>query len=81
MDIYQTMGVQAGIAIVSHLVFIAISFYALQAVRLDMIFHKGKTFQIQLMYIILSIVLGSALSNFFLDFTGFSKQLPYIFGN
>lgn len=81
MDIYQSMGIQAGISMISHIIFIIISFYALQSVRLDVVFHKGKTFQIQLMYIILSIVLGSALSNFFLDFTGFSKQLPYIFGN
>lgn len=79
MDIYQTMGIQATIALISHIFFIGVSFYALQAVRLDMIFKKGKNFQIQLIYILLSIALGYTVSNFLLNFTGLSKQLPYLF--
>ncbi|MFC5557563.1 DUF1146 family protein [Ureibacillus thermophilus] len=79
MDVYQTMGVQAAIGIFSHILFIVIAFYALQAVRIEVVFKKGKTFQIQLMYILLSIVLGYTVSNFFLDFTGLSQRLPYIF--
>lgn len=78
-NIYQTMGVQAGIEIFSHILFIAIAFYALQSVRLEVVFKKGKTFQIQLMYILLSIALGYTVSDFLIDFTGLSRQLPYIF--
>lgn len=79
MDIYQTMGIQAAISLISHIFFIGVSFYALQSVRLEMVFKKGKTFQIQLMYILLSIALGYTVSNFVLNFTGLSQQLPYIF--
>jgi len=80
-NIYQTMGVQAGIEIFSHILFIAIAFYALQSVRLEVVFKKGKTFQIQLMYILLSIALGYTVSDFLIDFTGLSRQLPYIFSS
>ncbi|TQE90949.1 DUF1146 domain-containing protein [Ureibacillus terrenus] len=76
---YQSMGIQAAIGIISHLIFIVIAWYALQSLRLDVVFKKGKTFQIQLMYILLSIALGYTVSKFFLDFTGLSQQLPYIF--
>ncbi|NLY78639.1 MAG: DUF1146 domain-containing protein [Lysinibacillus sp.] len=79
MDIYQTMGIQAAISLISHIFFIGVSFYALQSVRLEMVFKKGKTFQIQLMFILLSIALGYTVSNFVLNFTGLSQQLPYIF--
>ncbi|MBB5149805.1 MULTISPECIES: DUF1146 family protein [Ureibacillus] len=78
-NIYQTIGIQAAIGLFSHILFICIAFYALQSIRLDVVFKKGKTFQIQLMYILLSIVLGYSVSKFVLDFTGLSKQLPFIF--
>ncbi|MEK4253468.1 MULTISPECIES: DUF1146 family protein [Ureibacillus] len=78
-NIYQTIGIQAAIGLISHILFICIAFYALQSIRLDVVFKKGKTFQIQLMYILLSIVLGYSVSKFVLDFTGLSKQLPFIF--
>lgn len=78
-DIYQTMGIQAAIALFSHIFFIGISFYALQCLRLDMVFKKGKTFQIQLFYILMSIALGYTVSSFLLNFTGLSRQLHYIF--
>jgi uncharacterized integral membrane protein (TIGR02327 family) len=79
MDLYNSLGVQAGISIFSHIFFISISFYALQALRLEQLFKKGRTFQIQLIYILVSITIGSSVSNFILDITSWSKQLPYIF--
>ncbi|MFC7685813.1 DUF1146 family protein [Ureibacillus sp. GCM10028918] len=79
MEVYQTLGIQAVMGLVSHIFFIAITFYALQAFRLEQLFKKGKVFQIQLIYILLSIAIGSAVSNFLIDFTSWSRQLPYIF--
>lgn len=79
MDLYNSLGVQAGISIFSHIFFIGLSFYALQALRLENVFKKGRTFQIQLIYILLSIAIGSSVSNFILDISNWSKQLPYIF--
>ncbi|MDM5332358.1 DUF1146 family protein [Ureibacillus composti] len=79
MEVYQTFGMQAILGMASHLFFIAITFYALQAIRIEQIFKKGNTFRIQLIYILLSIAIGASVSNFFLDFTVWSGQLPYLF--
>ncbi|HWK22005.1 MAG TPA: DUF1146 family protein [Ureibacillus sp.] len=79
MEIYQTLGFQAIMGLISHIFFIGITFYALQAFRLEQVFKKGKVFQIQLIYILLSIAIGSTVSNFLIDFTSWSRQLPYIF--
>lgn len=79
MEVYQSLGVQAIVALVFHIFFIGVSFYALQAFRLEQLFKKGRTFQIQLAYILLSISIGSSVANFVLDFTSFSRQIPYIF--
>lgn len=79
MEVYTQLGQQAIIGIASHIFFIGITFYALQTLRLDQIFKKGKIFQIQLFYILLSIAIGSSVSNFFLSFSTWSRQLPYLF--
>ncbi|RKJ39453.1 DUF1146 domain-containing protein [Butyricicoccus sp. 1XD8-22] len=79
MDLYNTFGIQAGVGIFSHIFFIGITFYALQSLRLEQLFKKGHTFQIQLIYILLSIAIGSSVSNFILDITSWSQQLPYLF--
>ena len=79
MDLYSQMGQQAIIGIASHIFFIGVSFYALQALRLEQIFKKGRTFQIQVLYILLSIAIGSTVSDFFISFSNWSQQLPYLF--
>jgi len=73
------IGQQALIGILSHIFFIGITFYALQGLMLEKLFKKNRTFQIQLMYILLSIAIGSSVSNFFISFSNWSQQLPYIF--
>jgi uncharacterized integral membrane protein (TIGR02327 family) len=79
MELYHQLGQQSLMSILMYFFFIAISFYAIQSVRLDQIFKKGMSFQIQLMYILLSIVIGSAVANFFIDFLNYSKSLQYLF--
>ena len=64
------------LSILSHLFFIAISWWALQAVRLDQLLKAGHVFQARLLYILLAIIIGSAVSNFFLDYLQWSQQLP-----
>jgi uncharacterized integral membrane protein (TIGR02327 family) len=71
-------GQQALLGILSHVVFIAIAWWALQAVRLDKLIKPNHVFQARLLYILLAIILGSSVSNFFLDYYQWSKQLPLI---
>ncbi len=79
MELYESIGQEALLGILSHIFFIAITFYALQAFMLEKIFKKNKVFQIQLIYILLSIAIGTTVSNFFLQVSNWSGKLPYLF--
>ncbi|MEG0259721.1 MAG: DUF1146 family protein [Lysinibacillus sp.] len=79
MGVYEGIGQDALMGILSHLFFIAISFYALQAIMIEKIFKKSRVFQIQLIYILTSIVIGTTVSNFFLSISNWSSQLPHLF--
>ena len=79
MEIYEAIGQEALLGILSQLLFIAITFYALQAFMIEKLFKKNRVFQIQLIYILLSIAIGSAVSNFFLQISSWSGKLPYLF--
>lgn len=74
----EDFGQMALISILSHLVFIALSWWALQAVRLEKLLKPNHVFQARLLYILLAIFIGSSVSNFFLDYLGWSRQLPLI---
>ncbi|MEH7545898.1 MULTISPECIES: DUF1146 family protein [Bacillaceae] len=66
------------VSILSHIVFIAIAWYALQVIRLEKLLKPNHVFQARLLYILLAIFIGSSVSNFFLDYLQWSKQLPLI---
>ncbi|AGE65286.1 DUF1146 family protein [Bacillus subtilis] len=70
---------QAAIGIVVHLIFIAVTWWALQAVNIDPLIKKGKVVQARLLMILLTIAIGTAVANFFLDYLNYSQQLPYLF--
>lgn len=67
------------LAIVSHVFFIAVAFYALQAIMPDKIVRKNRVFQAQILFIFLSIMIGTAVSNFFLEISYWSGRLPFMF--
>lgn len=75
----QGFGQSALISIISHLFFIGVSWWALQSLNFEKFLRSGRVIQARLLYILLSIVIGSTVSNFFLDYLNWSKQLPYIF--
>jgi len=79
MELYEAIGQEALLGILSHIFFIAITFYALQAVMIDKLFKKNRVFQVQLIYILLSIAIGTGVSNFFLQISNWSGKLPYLF--
>jgi uncharacterized integral membrane protein (TIGR02327 family) len=73
------LGQQALLSIISHLIFIALSWWALQAIHLDKLLRANHVLQARVLYILLAIMIGSSVSNFFLDYLQWSKQLPFIF--
>lgn len=71
-------GQQALLSIISHLAFIAVAWWALQALNYEKILRANRVFQARLLYILLAIVIGTAVSNFFLDYIVWAQQLPLI---
>nr|WP_039041536.1 DUF1146 family protein [Sporosarcina sp. ZBG7A] len=76
----DALGVNPLLALGSHIFFIGVSFFALQAILPQAIIRKNRVFQTQLLFILLSIAIGSSVSNFFLDISYWSERLPFIFG-
>ncbi|MEH7119928.1 DUF1146 family protein [Neobacillus vireti] len=74
----EDIGQIALVSILSHIVFMAVAWYALQAVRLEKLLKPNHVFQARLLYILLAIFIGSSVSNFFLDYLQWSKQLPLL---
>ncbi|MEC1290686.1 DUF1146 family protein [Bacillus mojavensis] len=75
----SVLGQQAAIGIIVHLIFIAVTWWALQAVNIDPLIKKGKVVQARLLMILLTIAIGTTVGNFFLDYLNYSQQLPYLF--
>ncbi|MDQ0214128.1 putative integral membrane protein (TIGR02327 family) [Oikeobacillus pervagus] len=72
-------GQQALVSILTHLVFLALTFWALQALQFEKLLKPNRVFQARLLYVLLTIAIGSSISNFFLDYLLWSQQLPLIF--
>lgn len=72
-------GQQALVSIMSHLVFIGLAWWALQAIQFERLLRGNHVLQARVLYIIVSISLGSTVSNFFLDYLLWSQQLPLMF--
>ena len=66
-------------SIISHLTFIAVAWWALQALQFDKMLRANRVLQARVLYILASIALGSTVSNFFLDYLQWSQQLPMMF--
>jgi uncharacterized integral membrane protein (TIGR02327 family) len=74
-------GQQALVSIVIHLMFIALAWWGLHALNFEKLLRKNHVVQARVLYILLAIVLGSTVSNFFLDYLLWSQQLPLILQN
>jgi uncharacterized integral membrane protein (TIGR02327 family) len=66
-------------SIISHLAFIALAWWALQAIQFEKLLRANHVLQARVLYILASIALGSTVSDFFLDYLQWSQQLPMIF--
>ncbi|CAG9612099.1 hypothetical protein CN326_05815 [Bacillus sp. AFS018417] len=74
----QILGQQALIAIVSHLLFITITWWTLQGLHVERLMKPGKVLQTRVFMILVTIAIGASVSNFFLDYLGYSKSLTYL---
>ena len=55
-------------SIITHLVFIGLAWWALQALNIEKVIRKNRVAQARMLYILLAIAIGSIIANFFLDY-------------
>ncbi|QGH36334.1 DUF1146 domain-containing protein [Gracilibacillus salitolerans] len=75
----QSLAQEGLIGMLSHLIFIVITWQVLQALNFDELFRKNKVYEARILVIFITIAIGSTVSNFFLDFLQWSQQLIYLF--
>ncbi|MGP4059152.1 DUF1146 family protein [Halobacillus litoralis] len=75
----QYFAEEALLSMTSHLIFIVITWRVLQSVNFDAFFKKDRVFEARALIIMITIALGTAVSNFFLEFISWSNSLVYLF--
>lgn len=75
----ENLSQQAIISIIVHLLFFMITWWTLQGIRIDLLIKSRKTGHAKVLLILLTIAIGSSVSNFFLDYLFWSQQLKFLF--
>jgi len=72
------VGTEALLAIIVHLFFIILTWWALTAIKWESIMKKGHVAQIRLFMVLLTITISSAVSSFFLDYLQYTRNITYL---
>lgn len=74
-----SVGVSGLTAILVSLVCVAISWWSLQGLKLDLLIRHPKGPQGKLLQLLLAVVLGRLVASFVLDYLGYTQMLRYLF--
>lgn len=72
-------GQLALISMLVNLGFMVITWWSLQALNIEKWIKTGKVIQARALLILLTIAIGSMVSNFFLDYLLWAQALPMLF--
>ena len=75
----QSLGYNALLGMISHIVFIIITWKVIQSIRIEEIFKKNHVMEARIFFLFVTIAIGTAVSNFFLDILEWSQDLIYFF--
>lgn len=67
------------IGMVSHIFFIIVTWQVLQSVNFDTLFRKNRLMEARILLVLITIAIGTTVSNFFLDFFFWAQQLRHFF--
>ncbi|GEK88309.1 DUF1146 family protein [Alkalibacterium putridalgicola] len=70
---------QSLVNLVSHVFFVLVVFWAMQALKTDVLIKKHHIPQARTLYIVISIAVGYTVSNFFIDFILSIQNLFFLF--
>ncbi|MDU4695035.1 MULTISPECIES: DUF1146 family protein [Paenibacillus] len=79
-QVATSVGVGGLTAILVSLACIALSWYALQNLKLDLFIRHPKGPQGKLLQLLLAVVLGRFVAAFVMDYWGYTQMLKYMFG-
>ncbi|KOP66171.1 hypothetical protein AMS62_13645 [Bacillus sp. FJAT-18019] len=75
----SAIGVNGLVSIVVSLICIALAWWALQQVKLDLIVRHPKGPQGKLLHLLLAVVLGRFVAEFLIDYITWSQMIRYMF--
>lgn len=73
------IGELAIISMISHLIFIYITWRVVLTINFDPLIRKGRTTEAKILLLFITIVIGSQVSRFFLEILQWSSDLMYLF--
>lgn len=74
-----SIGQQAIIGIISHLLFIYLTWRLMMSINFEPLIRKGRAKEAQILILFLTIVIGSGVSRFFLEVLQWSRDLNHLF--
>ncbi|HLR61482.1 MAG TPA: DUF1146 family protein [Lentibacillus sp.] len=76
---FSSIGVTAIISMISHLIFIYITWRIVTTINFDPLIRKGRETEARVLIMFITIVIGTGVSRFFLEFIQWSQDLMYLF--
>lgn len=67
------------IGMISHVLFIYLTWIVIQSLNLDPFFLKNKVTEARILIIFVTIAIGTTVSNFVLDIINWSQDIIYLF--
>ncbi|KAA8785539.1 MULTISPECIES: DUF1146 family protein [Paenibacillus] len=78
-QVNQTLSTNSLISIVVSLICIAITWWSLQNLKLDLVIRQPKGPQGRLLHLLLAIILGHAVAGFVIDYLSWTQMLRNLF--
>lgn len=78
-DLILKVGQIALIGMISHVVFIYLTWRVIIAINFEPIIRKGRSSEGKIFIFLITIVIGTSISRFFLDILLWSQDLIYLF--
>lgn len=65
--------------IILHFLCIGLAFWVIRGVRIELLFNKGDIGRMRLLLILLSILIGTGMSNFIMDIFRYTQEASLLF--
>jgi len=73
-----SIGQLAVISILSHIIFIYLTWRVVTTINVDPLIRKGRVTEARILLLFITIVIGSGVSRFFLEILQWSQDLLYL---